>query len=71
MTKLDLTPRGQEPEHLAREAPITYRERQIIAEHAIRWARNILTEVLSNHGRFLSEHQRDTLRAAVTALGAV
>lgn len=42
--------------------------RQILVENAVRWASNILVEVQSNHGRFLTEPQSEALRRACMAL---
>ncbi len=39
-----------------------------VVEHAIRWSNNILTEVLSNHGRKLNPVAREHLKAAVCSL---
>jgi hypothetical protein len=36
--------------------------------HAIRWASNILVEVLANHGKSVSEAGADQLRKAIAAL---
>lgn len=44
------------------------RMREAIAEHAVRWANNILVEVQGNHGGVLSDERRKCLRTAVNAL---
>ena len=43
--------------------------RETAVDHAVRWASNILVEVLSNHGEHLPETKRRHLRAAIQELG--
>jgi hypothetical protein len=40
-----------------------------IVSHAVRWSGNILAEVLSNHGKFLNDADRECIRLAVLNLG--
>lgn len=42
--------------------------RKAIVEHAVRWAANILNEVLSNHGHVLPADARECLKQASHAL---
>jgi hypothetical protein len=42
--------------------------RQEIVLHGVRWANNILAEVLSNHARHVSKEGADLLREAISIL---
>jgi hypothetical protein len=39
-----------------------------IVEHAVRWSKNILTEVLHNHGKALTKERAQHLRTAIACL---
>ena len=53
-----------------KEETVTLKQHRLaIITHAVRWSNNILVEVLSNHGRVLSDEQRDCIRTATRALG--
>jgi hypothetical protein len=43
--------------------------RKAVIDNAVRWCNNILVEVMGNHGRVLSDEQRDCIRTATQALG--
>ncbi len=45
--------------------------RRQIVFHAVRWAGNILTEVLSNHGEYLQQETRLNLKDAIASLAEV
>jgi hypothetical protein len=45
--------------------------REEIVNHAVRWANNMLSEVLHNHGSILRPESRGFLRKAINALGDV
>ena len=49
-------------------APERVAEAQYVVANAARWANNILCEVINNHGRYLTEGQRDALKEASAAL---
>lgn len=48
---------------------MSHEVRVAIVEHAIRWATNILVEVLHNHGRALPQEVRIPLHDAIQKLG--
>jgi len=55
---------------MAREEPGRARvaEAQHVVASAVRWTNNIICEVVNNHGRYLTEEQRDALKQASSAL---
>lgn len=44
------------------------RDAELVASNAVRWAGNILAEVLTNHGRFLTDAERAGLKKALDGL---
>lgn len=42
----------------------------LIVENAARWTKNILVEVVHNHGKDLTSERADHLRAAIACLSA-
>ena len=42
--------------------------RRAVVEHAVRWALNMVAEVLLNHGSHMSERQRGPLKRASQCL---
>jgi hypothetical protein len=49
-------------------APLADEARRYVVENAVRWAMNMLVDVLANHSRALAEPQREALKRAVSAL---
>ena len=51
--------------------PFRYNEAKIIVDHAVRWAQNILVEVLANHGEFINDEAREILRDITTKINQI
>lgn len=49
----------------------TRESRESVARSAVRWARNMLVDVLGNHGGYISPDLRKAIRDAVEALSTV
>jgi ABC-type polar amino acid transport system ATPase subunit len=43
---------------------MTEETRMVVVEHDVRWASNMLNEVMANHGRILTKEQREALKTA-------
>jgi hypothetical protein len=48
---------------------MTVETRLAIVDHGVRWANNIVAELLNSHGAILSQKKRDSLREIVIKLG--
>ncbi len=48
---------------------MTNETRIAIVDHGVRWANNIVAEVLAGHGNILSQRKRDLLRTIVRDFG--
>jgi len=51
------------------EEEVTQAERVAVVRAAVRWAKNMLVEVLGNHSKHLSPGEREPIKRAIEALG--